>query len=112
MNEYLIPANTKKSQLIFNVFRPIDLAILTTGFFVSVILLILVEGNGVTQTTIKLLPVAISGLLVMPVPFYHNVLVFLREVYIYLVNPTRYKWRGWCASYVTEDDAKQKESKY
>lgn len=31
MNQYLIPANSKKSLLIFNMFRPFDLFLLLTG---------------------------------------------------------------------------------
>ena len=31
MNQYLIPANSKKGQLIFNIFRPIDLGVLLVG---------------------------------------------------------------------------------
>ena len=35
MEQYLIPANSKKSQLIFGVFQPIDLVIMVIGIFLS-----------------------------------------------------------------------------
>jgi len=108
MNEYLIPANSKRSQLIFNVFRPIDLIILVIGFCVSVFLLLLSKGNGVNDMIIKLVPVLVCGFLVVPIPFYHNVLVFITEMYKYLTKPSKYIWRGWCATYVAADDAEKK----
>ena len=40
MNGYLIPANTKKSLLIFGMLRPVDAIILGTGIGISVILLL------------------------------------------------------------------------
>ena len=79
-NNYLIPANSKKSQLILNAFRPIDLGIMGAG----------------------------ALLLVVPIPFCHNVLVFLREVYIYFSSQKTYVWRGWCAKYGFEDDDNKK----
>ena len=38
MDNYLIPANSKKGQLIFNIFRWSDLLLLIMGAFVTVIL--------------------------------------------------------------------------
>ena len=99
MNGYLIPANSKKSQLIFNVFRIIDLIILLTGAFITTMLMFIFKGDTVKELAIKLAPVGICLFLVMPLPFYHNVLVYLQEVVIYLMNPRRYYWRGWCARY-------------
>lgn len=110
---YIIPANSKKSQLIFNVFRPLDLfGILLPGAFLTVIFLFVFPGDTLTAITIKLAPVSLAVLLVMPIPYYHNVLVYLREVYLYFNNQRRYYWRGWCASYVGSDgNAEQTESK-
>ena len=108
MNNYLIPANSKKSQLIFNVFRIIDLIILLTGAFITTMLMFIFKGDTVKELAIKLAPVGICLFLVMPLPFYHNVLVYLQEVVIYFMNPRRYYWRGWCARYVA-NDAEQKK---
>ena len=102
MNNYLIPANSKKSQLILNVFRPVDLYILIAGA-VTTLLMLFIPGESIGWLVIKLLPLGLALLLVLPVPFYHNVLVFLREVYIYSSSQRTYKWRGWCATYEFED---------
>ena len=110
---YIIPANSKKSQLIFNVFRPIDLfGILLPGALLTVVFLFVFPGDSITAIIIKLAPVSLALFLVMPIPFYHNVLVYLREVYIYFSSQKRYYWRGWCASYVGSDgNTEQAESK-
>ena len=110
---YIIPANSKKSQLIFNVFRPIDLfGILLPGALLTVVFLFVFPGDSITAIIIKLAPVSLALFLVMPIPFYHNVLVYLREVYIYFSSQRRFYWRGWCASYVGSDgNTEQAESK-
>ncbi|MBR2138885.1 MAG: hypothetical protein IJ966_06320 [Bacilli bacterium] len=100
MEQYLIPANSKKSQLIFGVFQPIDLVIMVIGIFLSLILMLLIPGETVIMLCIKMIPMAVGLLLVMPIAFYHNVRVFLIEAYIfYFERPRRYYWRGWCATY-------------
>lgn len=110
---YIIPANSKKSQLIFNVFRPIDLfGILLPGALLTVVFLFVFPGDSISAIIIKLAPVSLALFLVMPIPFYHNVLVYLREVYIYFSSQRRFYWRGWCASYVGSDgNTEQAESK-
>ena len=108
MNNYLIPANSKKSQLIFNVFRIIDLIILLTGAVITTILMFVFKGDSIKELMIKLAPVGIFLFLVMPLPFYHNVLVYLQELPTFFLNPRRYYWRGWCARYVGQDDEQKK----
>ena len=110
---YIIPANSKKSQLIFNVFRPIDLfGILLPGALLTVVFLFVFPGDSISAIIIKLAPVSLALFLVMPIPFYHNVLVYLREVYIYFSSQRRFYWRGWCASSVGSDgNTEQAESK-
>ena len=107
-NNYLIPANSKKSQLILNAFRPIDLMIVGAGAFITLALMFIIPGDGLFEITIKLFPLGIGLLLVVPIPFYHNVLVFLREVYIFFSSQKTYVWRGWCAKYGFEDDGNAK----
>lgn len=109
-NNYLIPANSKKSQLILNAFRPIDLGIMGAGALITLALMFIIPGDGLIELTIKLLPLGIGLLLVVPIPFYHNVLVFLREVYIYFSSQKTYVWRGWCAKYGFEDDDYSKKN--
>lgn len=108
-NQYLIPANSKKSQLIFSVFRGIDLIILLVSGFVTLILLFIIPGDTILTTIIKLLPISIGLLLIMPIPYYHNVLVFLQEFWLYLSSERQYLWRGWCATYGFGDSEESKD---
>ena len=102
-NNYLIPANSKSGQLILNMFKIGDLIILGIGALITLIFLFVFTGDSVLFIVIKLLPVTISLLLVMPIPHYHNVLTFLREVYIFYKSQNQYRWRGWCATHGFED---------
>ena len=47
MNNYLIPANSKKSQLILSIFTPFDLILFLIGCFVTVILLFVANTNNI-----------------------------------------------------------------
>ena len=96
MNIYLIPANAKKSQLWFGVFRPFDLAVFATGAVITLILMFAIGSYATWALFVKLLPVGVVTFLVMPVPNYHNVLVFLREIYQFFMNRRVYLWKGWC----------------
>ena len=100
-NQYLIPANTKKGQLIVSIFRPVDLAIFVTGVSVTLILLLIfVSQDAPTWLMIvALFPGLVTTLLVVPVPNYHNVLVAIQELINFYSNNRNYKWRGWCAEY-------------
>lgn len=96
--EYLIPANSKKSLLIFNIFRPIDLLIFAVGAVLTLLLLLTISDNTFKSAIFKLLPLLISLFLVLPIPNYHNTLVFIREIYQYYSNRRIYLWKGWCVS--------------
>lgn len=96
MNGYLIPANSKRGTLIFNIFRPIDAWIFAGGVVASLILLAIVPSTNLLLVTIALLPVCICGLLVVPVPNYHNVLCALGSIYRFYTERRRYVWKGWC----------------
>lgn len=105
MNQYLIPANASRGKLIAGVFRPIDLGIFLGGVVVTLILLFALQ-NEMEKTiiaVITILPVAICALLVMPVPNYHNTLVFIQGAYNYYMERRVYLWKGWCQSYGDEE---------
>ncbi|MEG1287667.1 MAG: hypothetical protein RR228_01635 [Bacilli bacterium] len=93
---YLIPANTKKSALIFNMFRPIDLIILGSGAGLTFILLFILKENTALMLIIKLFPLVITALLVTPIQNYHNTLVFITEIYDFYSSRRIYTWKGWC----------------
>lgn len=110
MNGYLIPANSKRGTLIFNIFRPIDLYIFLIGVAASLILLAVVPSTNLLLVTIALLPVCICGLLVVPVPNYHNVLCALESIYRFYTERRRYVWKGWCFyEQYKEDNSKSKK---
>lgn len=105
MKGYLIPANANRGKLLMGFFRPIDLIIFGTGLFITFILLVIFQQrlNNIWIVIAVMLPAGLTGLLVLPIPHQHNVLVLLTAIYMYLfVNRKRYYWRGWCERYGDE----------
>ena len=96
MNNYLIPANSKKSQLILGFFRGIDLILFGSGVGITLILLLTIQSANMGVMLLILAPALITGFLVMPVPNYHNVLQFIVNLYTYFSERRRYYWKGWC----------------
>ena len=93
---FLIPANSNKGKLIFNIFRPIDLIVFSTGLLVSVVLIVIFAPSNIWLSLVCLLPALICGLLVVPVANYHNVSVVLFDLITFYYNRRNYKWKGWC----------------
>ena len=89
-NNYLIPANSKKSQLILGFFTPLDLILFGSGCGLTVLLLMLVKNGDVGIMILILMPALITGFLVTPVMYYHNVLQFIINVVNYIFNTKRY----------------------
>jgi len=96
VNNFLIPANTKKSRLILGFFTPIDLVIFGTGCTVTLIMLMIFQNMDFRMALIVIMPALISGFLVIPVPYYHNILQLLTNIILYFINRKRYYWKGWC----------------
>lgn len=100
MNQYLIAANSKRAQLIFNIFRPIDLGIAVSGAGVTILLFIIVQPENLWAAIGTLAPLLICTFLVLPIPNYQNVLCVLQNIYkFYFVEPQQFKWKGWRAKY-------------
>lgn len=93
---YLIPANTKKGQLILGLFRPFDLILFMSGVLVSVLLLAIMPLTNTWLTILILSPAIICAFLVTPVPYYHNMLNIIVEMYEFFTVQQKYKWKGWC----------------
>ena len=93
---YLIPANTKRGQLIFGMFTPPDLILLSCGVATSLLLLLILGTDESIKAIIALMPGLICGFLVMPVPNYRNVITFIRSMIDFYQGQRIYKWRGWC----------------
>lgn len=95
-NEYLIPANTKRGKLLLGYFRPFDLYLFGGGVLITFILIAFLPLASTWVVVFCLSPAVITGFLVMPVPYYHNMLVVIMEAYDFLTNRQKYRWKGWC----------------
>ena len=98
-NNFLIPANSKKSILILGLFTKIDLAIFGTGIIITLIFLFTISVDTLKGAIIVLLPALISTFLILPIPNQHNVITMLTNIYRYFTNRRTYYWRGWCVNY-------------
>lgn len=94
--DYLIPANTKRGQLILGLFRKFDLILFGSGILVTMLLLAFLPLSSTLVTILALAPGLVTGFLVMPVPYYHNMLNVIVEMYEFLTNRQTYRWKGWC----------------
>lgn len=96
MNGYLIPANAKKGILKFNIFRTFDLILFGVGVLISLLMLAFVDTTNIIVVILALLPGCLCGLLVFPIPNYHNVLCALCSIYRFYTLRRNYVWKGWC----------------
>ncbi len=97
MNDmYLIPANSKKSMLIFGMFYTFDLILVGTGIGITLLLLMILPLDSLIVSIIAIAPGLITGLLVFPIPNYHNTLTVLIEVWEFFTTRQKYIWKGWC----------------
>ena len=85
-NQNLIPANSKKSLLIFGFFTWKDF-----------------NTTSLTQILLMCMPLFVTLFLVMPVPNYHNVMTLISNVISFYTNRRRYIWKGWCVKDVFRD---------
>lgn len=96
-NNYLIPANTKKSQLILGFFTLTDLVIFIVGCIWTLAMVLLIGGNNIFVLILELLPLLIGAFLVVPVLHYHNILQLLTNIVNYYIGRKKYYWKGWCS---------------
>ena len=104
MRESLIPANTKKSTLILGLLRPVDAIILGIGIAVTVIALMVVNGQSTWQLLLACIPAIIAAVLILPIPNYHNTLVGIQSILNFYNERRNYVWKGWCACDEFKDD--------
>lgn len=93
---YLIPANAKKGTLIFGLFTKFDLILFGSGVVLSVLLLLIIAPTTFNLSLICLIPLLVTGFLVVPIPNYHNILTLIREIIDFFYERRNYKWEGWC----------------
>lgn len=107
MNQnYLIPANTKRGQLIFGLFTPIDLTIFLSGLIVTFLLVMFLPMEILWVAILAITPGIICALLCAPIAHYHNVRQLLIELYQYFTKRNRFVWKGWCYLDESKDESK------
>ena len=105
MNQnYLIPANTKRGQLILGFFTPIDLIIFGGGLGITLLLVMILPMDITWVATLAITPGIVGALLVAPVAYYHNIRQLIIEIYQYFTRRNRYVWKGWC--FIDESESK------
>ena len=100
---FLIPANTKKSQLYFGLFNGFDLILFGSGIGVSLLLLLILPIETLKWAIIAIVPGLVTGFLVFPIPYYHNVLTVIRNVITFFTTRQEFVWKGWCVKDGEED---------
>ena len=103
---YLIPANTKRGQLILGFFTPIDLIIFLSGLSTTLLLVAILPMDITWVAILAIMPGIVTGLLVLPVAYYHNVRQLIIEIYQYFTRRRNYVWKGWCFLDESEDKSK------
>lgn len=94
---YLIPANSKKSEMILGMFTGVDLALFLSGLGLTLIMMLAIHTDTFVGMILILLPALLASFLVFPVPNYHNILQLIMNIYtFYFVRQRTYKWKGWC----------------
>lgn len=95
-NNFLIPANSKKSMLIFGLFNKVDLIMFGSGLVLTIILLLVLPIEIFWVAIIAVAPGLITGFLVLPVPNYHNMLTVIISAINFLTGRREFIWKGWC----------------
>ena len=95
-NSYLIPANSKKSMLIFGYFNTVDLIIFGCGIGLSFLLMMFLPMDQFVFAILAIIPGSICALLVFPIPNYHNVRTVLNNAWVFYTTRQKYIWKGWC----------------
>ena len=93
---YLIPANSKKSELYFGVFNTFDLILFASGVGITILMMMVIGSNELWVLILILIPALVVSFLVFPIPYYHNILQLIINIYTYFfTRPRTYRWGGW-----------------
>lgn len=103
---YLIPANSKKSMMIFGMFYPFDLILFGCGILATMIMVMVLPIANLTVAVIAVMPAAVTGFLVFPVPNYHNVLTVIITTWRFFTTRQKFVWKGWCVTSEFKEDKK------
>ena len=96
MNSFLIPANSKKSMLMFGVFNTVDLIIFGVGLGISFLLMMFLPVSEFWVAILAISPGLICGFLVLPIPNYHNIRTVIKNAWEFYTTRQKYIWKGWC----------------
>ena len=103
MGGYLIPANSKKSMLIFGIFNKSDLILFGLGVGASLILLMVLPVDELLYALLALVPGVTAAVLTIPIPNYHNIRTIIKLAYKFYTTRQQYIWKGWCFLHGEED---------
>ena len=106
---YLIPANTKKSMLIFNMFTLFDLILFSSGVGATGLLMFILPVEEVAFTIISLIPAFVCGFLVLPIPNHHNVLTVILSIIEFYTENQKLRWKGWSMYEEVKEKPKKKK---
>lgn len=94
--QYLVPANSKKSQLILGFFTVPDLIVASIGATCTILMLLVAKDAGLGKLLLAALPLCIGAFLVFPVPHYHNIMQLIANIIYFIFGRRKYYWKGWC----------------
>ncbi|MBR2713064.1 MAG: hypothetical protein IKE73_05095 [Bacilli bacterium] len=97
MNLFIIPANSNQGKLIFSLFTKFDLILVSSGFAITLLSLMIFTISSFQMFVIIMLPALITALLVVPIPNYHNVYTVIKEIIQFFYKRRNYRWEGWCS---------------
>ncbi len=103
-NNFLIPANSKKSMLLFGLFNRVDAWIFGLGVATTLLLLLILPVEQLIPAIIAIAPGLVCGFLVLPIPNYHNVRTVIKSAYIFFTTRQKFIWKGWC--FIDEENKK------
>lgn len=106
-DEFLIPANSKRSMLILGLFTWPDLIIFGVGIMVTIVLLLILPIQTLFWALIAISPGLVAGFLVLPIPNYHNMRVLLNSAFTFFTTRQKFVWKGWCVLDGDERENKQ-----
>ncbi|MCM1370351.1 MAG: hypothetical protein NC181_00460 [Clostridium sp.] len=95
-NLFLIPANSKKSMLLFGLFNKSDLILFAVGISATLLLLLILPVENLLFALIALGPGLVCSFLVFPIPNYHNILTLIKSVIEFYSTRRTFIWKGWC----------------
>ena len=106
MDNYLIPANSKKSLLYFGLFNKFDLLLFGSGIGLTLLLLVILPVDKLLWAIVALSPGVVTGVLVIPIPNYHNIRTIIKLAYEFYTTRQKFVWKGWCLMDGEESDKK------